>query len=236
MKINHTLINKFLDAVFPLPEQFGATTTDEGDEFVDGIFIRDAIKKVDPEAKLLWGMSKMVINSPKLDFVIKIPFNGYYSQTYYENEDNDELEWCDFYEAPTADCWDYCYAEYEKFKDLKKRNLDSFVAETLFYKEMGDFRIFLQEKIIPSYDKSIKSSIKSRQIAKKWKQKEYYAMDLDWIARCIDCYGEKKTKKFLDYCIYEDMDILSDIHRGNYGYRNNITASPALLDFSGFFG
>lgn len=235
MKINHKLINEFLDAIFPLPEQFGITTTEDADEFENNMFISYAIKKVDPEAKLLWGMSKMVINSPKLDFVIKIPFNGYYSQTYYENEDNDELEWCDFYEAPTADCWDYCYAEYEKYRELKKRNLDSFVAATLFYKEMNGFRIFLQEKINLAHDKNITSSIKSRRIAKKWKEKEYYSMNLDWIAKCIDCYGEKKTKKFLDYCIYEDIDILSDTHSGNYGYRNDAAASPALLDFSGFF-
>ena len=195
MKINHKLINDFLNAIFPLPEQFGITSTDDYDELEDNIFMTYAIEKVDPEAKLLYGMSKMVINSPKLDFVIKIPFNGYYSQTYYENEDNDELEWCDFYEAPTADCWDYCYAEYEKFKALKKKNLESFVAETIFYKEMGGFRIFLQEKINPAHDRNIIPSIKSERIAKKWKRKQYYSMDLDWIASCIDCYGEKKYQK-----------------------------------------
>ena len=229
--INHKLINNLLDAIFPLPECFGVICTDDGDELVNDFCIRNAIKRVDPKAVCTYGMSKLVIMSPNLgDYVIKIPFNGYYSQTYYEDGDNEELEWMDFYEAPTIDSWDYCYSEYEKLVDLRKVHLDSFVADTLFYREIDGIKIFLQEKIY-LIDKDPKA--KSLHLAKRWKNEKYYSMNLKWIAKCIDCYGENKTKKFLEYCENVDEDILSDTHGGNYGYRKNGT--PALLDYSGFY-
>ncbi len=234
---NLDLVNRFLDSIFPLSECFGVTCSEEdGEDFTDRHIFEDAIGAVDPDAKLTWGMSKMVIDSPSLDFVIKIPFNGYYSETYYEDGDNDELEWCDFYEAPTEDGYDYCLVEFEKFKELSKRGLSLFVANTIFYREIQNFRVFLQEKVNPVFysGDGIPSKV-SKKIALKWKkEKGYHAIDSTWIANCIDYYGAKKTEKFLNYCYNEDYDIISDCHNGNYGYRED--GSPALLDFSGFFG
>lgn len=237
--LNLNLINSFLDAIFPLPECFGLICKeDEGDELEYQYDINQAIKKIDPNASLEFGMSKMVIISPKMkNFVIKIPFNGYYSETYYLDGDNDELEWVSFYQAPTEDGSDYCYAEYEKFKSLKNKGLNCFIAKTLFYKEIDGIRVFLQEKVTPSFFTGGGSPSKmSTNLALKWKKERKYFLSIDaaWVAACIDYYGKKKTEKFLNYCSNEDEDILSDCHNGNYGYRDD--GSPALLDFSGFFG
>ena len=237
MKINHKLINDFLNAVFPLPECFGPTYTDfDGDSLENFYTIKDNICKIDPAADVLYGASKLVIISPKLkDFVIKIPFNGYWSETFYEDGDNDELEWVDFYQAPTDDGYDYCYAEYEKYIDLKKAYLKDFVAATIFYKEKDGFRIFLQEKVFSSYVGSKTSlSRKSMDLALKWKKERKFDLyvNAQWVAACLDYYGVKKTKKFLNYCNEVDEDILSDCHEGNYGYRKD--GSPVLLDFSGY--
>lgn len=238
---NLKLVNDLINAIFPLPECFGLTCSEEnGDELQDIFFLRNKVKKVDKDAKVLYGMSKLVIKSPHLNnIVIKIPFNGYWSETYYEDGNNDELEWVDFYQAPTEDGYDYCFAEYKKFKLLQKRKLGSFVAKTLFYREIDGFRIFLQELIYPTFEKNkISKEIPSKEstkLALQWKKERRCPLmtDANWIAKCIDSYGANKTKKFLKYCEEIDEDILSDCHNGNYGYRPDGT--PALLDFSGFF-
>ncbi len=238
MKINHELINRFLDAVRPFPECFGPTYTDSDGDGLENIYsIRDNVYNVDPAAQVLYGASKLVIISPKLkDFVIKIPFNGYWSETFYEDGDNDDLEWTDFYQAPTDDGYDYCYAEYEKYKDLKRACLEDFVTKTIFYKEIDGVRIFLQEKVICHFSGTFEpSSRKSMDLALKWKKEgkfDFY-VEAKWVANCLDYYGVKKTEKFLNYCNEVDDDILSDCHNGNFGYRKD--GSPVLLDFSGYF-
>ena len=89
-------------------------------------------------------MSKFVIMSPYFgDVVIKIPFNGYFN---YENN------WCFFEGGSGPDFTDYCYAEYEKFKELQKHKLNCFVAKTLLYKTIGNFNVFLQERVTPEKD------------------------------------------------------------------------------------
>ena len=57
-------------------------------------------------------------------------------------------------------------------------------------------------------------------------------MDTNWIANCIDKYGQSKVERFLNYCENIDPDLLEDVHSGNYGYREDGT--PAILDFSNF--
>jgi len=233
MTFNNQLVDKFLDAVFPLPVQFGVSEDDMPDCIC---FFESAVKEVDPAAYVKYGVSKIAILSPNLNgIVIKIPFNGFY---YYEyNEDGYEEEfWEPFCWANGSDESDYCLAEYEKYKELKTRKLDCFVAEVAYYKTINNTRVFLQEEINPNREldsKSIKKpSKKSRKIADKWYKKRKFDISPDWIAGCIDKYGEAKVKRFLKYCNNIDMDILEDAHPGNFGYRKNST--PCILDYSNF--
>ena len=57
-------------------------------------------------------------------------------------------------------------------------------------------------------------------------------MNTEWIAICLDKYGKSKVERFLYYCENIDLDILDDIHNGNYGYRTNGT--PCIIDYSGY--
>lgn len=236
MTFNHKLVNDFLEAIFPLPDEFGVVVFDDGgspEEPINFLSIERAVFDVDPYAKVYFGISKLVITSPNLDnIVIKIPFNG----TFSEDEDTGELIWDEFRWANSSDSSDYCLAEYEKFKKLKTYGLDCFVAKTLFYKTIDGVRIFIQEAVTPDLDfcsfEKIPSSQKSRTLAKQWQSEDKFSMDFEWIARCIDVYGESKVKRFLSYCENIDLDILEDMHDGNYGYRDNLT--PVILDYSNF--
>lgn len=229
MTFNYELVNRIIDTIFPLPSQFGIDIED-GSELPD--FIRDDLERylslADPDARLYHGVSKLVIVSPNLGgVVIKIPFNGWFAE--YEQGN---YQFYEFYAADAGIGTDYCLAEYETYQDLKRRHLNCFAARTLLYKKVCGFRVYIQEWTTPCEDdfEDHLPSPKSRQIAQKWKD-EFY-VDSEWIANCIDYYGEKKVEEFLHYCNYENDTISEDLHPGNYGYRDNGT--PCLLDFSGF--
>lgn len=231
MTFDHKLVDEFLKAVSPLPEHFGVICySDRKEEPVYFNFFQEAVKKVDPNAVLYFGMSKIVITSPLLNnIVIKIPFNGCFEEGYYDYYDWTPFEW-----ASGSDNADYCLTEFEKYKKLKTYGLDCFVAKTLFYKKINNVRIFLQEYVIPESNScSIHiPSKKSQGIAYRWKDEGKICIDINWIANCLDKYGKSKVERFLNYCDNIDLDILEDIHKGNFGYRRNGT--PCLLDFSSF--
>lgn len=226
MFFNHTLINQFIDAINPLPDDFGLIDYDVPNNYEE---IIDAVAAVDSEADVRFGMSKFVICSPKLeDIVIKIPFNGYY------DEDGD---WYSFSWASGSDKSDYCLTEYEKYRELKKRHLDCFVAKTFFYKTCFNKRIFLQETVTAAADLDDldiqEPSEKSLRIAKSWYRSGELGINPEWIASCIDQYGIIKVENFLNYCNNIDLDILEDCHHSNYGYRRK-SNTPAILDYSNF--
>lgn len=231
MVFNHKLVNELLNAIFPLPDNFGITMSDYEDEFENFSFFKEKIYNIDPEASICYGVSKMVIISPKLGgVVIKIPFNGYF----YDSDDNRELKWNPFIWATGSDNNDYCLAEYEKYKKLKTYGLDCFVAKVLHYKTINGVRIFLQEKAIPKNDLCDikKASRKSQDIADKWYEEDKIHIDKNWIANCLDKYGKSKVERFLYYCENIDLDILEDMHGGNFGYRENNT--PCIIDYSNY--
>lgn len=232
MVFNYELINKILEAIFPLPEHFGIITNEDYKP-INFNKIYTSIKKIDKKANLYYGMSKLVISSPNFGgVVIKIPFNGYFESS--KNKKN-IYHWFYFNGAEAADFSDYCLAEYQKYLQLKKKNLHCFVAKTILFKKINNTRIFIQEYALPEEDnyKSIeKPSKESKKLADKLYHSYDISIDSEWIAFCLDKYGISKTKKFLNYCNLVDLSILMDASYDNYGYRKNKT--PCIIDFSDF--
>lgn len=237
MKINYSLVDEILEAIFPLPAQFGIDTDTEELYWLDDM--KEIVEDIDSDSEFYFGMSKMVIVPSEEDFVIKIPFNGYY---YGGWDDNDEYEnmWHDFSNAPGSKSSDYCFSEFEKYLALKRKGLGFFVAKTIFYKTISNINIYLQEKVIPFSDyvfsnPSHEITKQSERIAQGMLMSEQLSTSRihpTWLATCIDKYGLNKVNKFLNYCAAVDNDLLADLHRSNYGYRKN--NMPALLDFSNF--
>lgn len=238
MTFNRTQIDKILDMIFPLPEEFG---TYEGEEF-EGIYrIEKNIHTIDPKATIAYGISKLVIIAPSIgNVVIKIPFNGYFYEVYIDEESDDtELTWLPFDDAEGSDPSDYCLTEYEKYQNLKKYNLNRFVAEVIFYTERDGIRVFLQEKVTSvddSYHTPIASK-KSKDLVKRWSNERFQnghciLVSEEWLANCIDAYGVDNVQEFVYYCDNVDPSIVRDMHSGNYGYRED--NSPVILDYSDF--
>ena len=238
MTFNYKLVDKIISAIFPLPKKFGNIIYSDYDtEIVNYDSIAEAIFQIDPYAKIHFGISKMVIVSPNLrGVVIKIPFTGYYELFSEDEEWNENSCWIPFKYAPCEeDSSDYCLAEYRKYQTLKELGLHCFLAETAAYKTIDGVRIFLQEEVTPESQtyESYNPSINSKKLAKEYKNKyRCHHLDTNWIGICLDKYGQRKTERFLSYCIEIDPDILDDAHSSNYGYRDNGTA--VLLDFSNY--
>lgn len=244
MNINYSFVDEILDAIFPLPEKFGIGADMDKVENIETILQRD----INEDIRVCNGISKMVILAPALgDIVIKIPFNGQYtygerfgprrhsSKWVDESEEGVPIEFEYFSGAGGSDETDYCLAEYEKYQNLIASCLDIFVAQTLFYKIKNGVRIFLQERVNPVEDSiaTPRPSEKSIKAAKRYSNDSAYVyMDCNWIANCIENYGEEITEKFLSYATDIDEDILGDMHDGNFGYRDDGT--PVLLDFCDF--
>lgn len=248
MIINTKVINSFLEAVSPLlPEKFG--TYDDADTFPNLNEMLYNLRGLDTSAEIRFGVSKMVIIADSLgDEVIKIPFNGMFNfdTKYGYDECEDEYYagpycWQDFEGAPSdMDESDYCLAEYEIYRQLKEEKLQCFVAKTFLYTILpNNFRVFIQEKVIPIDDSESSSleeltpiSIQTLQEAQDYRSKKNFRATADWIARCIIRYGIKQTERFMNYCCYTNYNINADMHFGNYGYRSNGT--PCILDYSNF--
>lgn len=232
MTFNHRLVDEFLEAIFPLPEQFGVIISDDDEttEPIDYSLIQEVVWDVDPDASVYFGMSKLVIVAPSLNgVVIKIPFNG----RYYEDCEG-ELHWVPFEWATGSDKSDYCLTEYEKYNRLKTYGLNCFVAKTIFYGIRCGVRVFIQEEVTSQNDlyQTRRPSEKSSNLANKWYDEGKFYIEPEWIANCLDKYGESKVERFLYYCSNIDPDILEDMHDGNFGYRPN--ELPVLLDYSNY--
>ena len=229
MNFNYQLVDKILNVILPLPKNFGIDEL--YDEPNDLLLFKNKLHEVDKEAIIFFGLTKMVISSPQLNgVVIKIPFNGRYG-----SDDDEKPYWIPFKWADASDCSDYCLAEWEKYNKLKKYRLNCFVAKTFYYKQIMGVRIFIQEQVIPLdefYKTPIIPSKNSQKLAKQWWRESKIDVDPDWMANCLDLYGQAKVKKFLHYCEDIDPDILEDVHSGNIGYRTNGT--PVILDYSNY--
>ena len=118
MTFNHKLVDEFLEAIFPLPKEFGVICCNDDDESepVDFSLFKEAIWNIDNKASIFFGMSKMVITSPNLgNVVIKIPFNGCYEEKYMGGG----LKWSPFCWATGSDPMDYCLTEFEKYNRIR---------------------------------------------------------------------------------------------------------------------
>lgn len=249
MNFNHQIIDELIKAITPIPCEFGVMVEDDcgGGEPINFYDITKKVSEIDPEAEVEYGLSKLVIIPSDSSVVIKIPFNGMdeYQYKEYDEENDDEDEdyddgewvWSNFYGASGSIPDDYCQAEYEKFLSLKDKNLECFVAETEFYSKVDSTNIFIAEKVIP-FDNLYKNipnpSKKSKETAEQWrKSRKLYCFNEDWLANCIDFYGQEKVEKFINYCYNDDNDIIRDLHGGNFGYRQKDN-SPCILDYSDF--
>lgn len=235
-----------------LPINFGKVQDD--DYIVNIGEIEDELWAIDPTVKFYSGVSKLAIVAESLgEVAIKVPFNGCYeySDEYYDyrrsdeyDYDDDEEEW-DFERKYSFEKFcggggknnnDYCAEEYAIYKELKELGYEQFVAETELLGGVNGMYILVQEFVTSMNDhcKKIVNSQRSIETSKRIKEDYSSAnnVDDDWVAACVEHYGEELSDKFFNYTEEDGYSILADAHWGNYGYRED--GSPCILDFSDY--
>lgn len=239
-----------------LPENFGKVQDD--DDCIVGVDeIENKIWAIDHTAKFYSGISKLAIVAESLgEVAIKVPFNGCYeySDEYYHgyqhsDEDDyadDEEEW-DFDRQYYFEKFcggggkcnnDYCAEEYAVYKELKELGYEKFVAETGLLGGINGMYILVQEFVtsMNDFDKKVINSKKAIETSERIREDYCTANNVDdeWVAACVEYYGEELSEKFFNYTEEDGYSILADAHWGNYGYRED--GSPCILDFSDFGG
>ncbi|MBQ2204882.1 MAG: hypothetical protein II411_03195, partial [Lachnospiraceae bacterium] len=130
-----------------------------------------------------------------------------------------------------------CDAEWQKYKNLRKIGLDCFVAKTYPFVEINGFKCFIQEIAVAENDadgnETSRVTAASRKKAESLNNEFHRSLDRDWLGLCIEIFGAKKVRRFMNYAENIDHEILADMHSGNYGYRPNGT--PCILDFASFY-
>lgn len=239
LKYNKAAVDELIEVIYPYLKDHFSTELEK-----DTRPLYSAIENFDPDAQVYQGISKIAIESSRFNgVVVKISKRGQYFLMDYGN--GQHHQWAPFICAKDGvDGNDYCLAEYNKYLALKEQGLDSFVAETVlhssFEKDGITFNIFVQE-IVLSYMDCCDCPLPSKESSTA--AKEYQDEDdldntvcgftEDWVANCIDNYGEDKLNNFLTYCCEVDPDIREDNHYANYGYRAS-NKTPCILDYSNF--
>lgn len=167
------------------------------------------------------GATKGVFIFPKLNYVIKVPFN----HTDYDEE---------LYGADADNRWDYCEAEVNKYKQAQKEGLEQFFAKTTcVYRTVdSDYPIYLQE-LAEIYDQDFsrgdRYSIEEKDsIREKCSSGGYSCFNAVWLSDVFNFYGEEMFYRLLNFI--DDADI-RDLHNSNVGY---IGMRPVLVDYSSY--
>lgn len=174
------------------------------------------------------GATKVVLDFPHTDFVIKIPFSGFYLF--------DPNEYVPFQRAEdNANNDDYCAAEVLRYSEAKREGLEFLFAETALLGYVNGHPIYKQNKCTCFCDLNYTS--KQDSISKDLVNTALSVCDTDerncfnpyWLAEVLQSYGFKILTRLLDFL--RDMDI-NDLHDGNIGYFNG---QPVLIDYASFY-
>ena len=182
------------------------------------------------------GITKAVIIPEKYNFVIKIPFNGYWYYT-FDGEDDDGKETFEpFYHAEAPDNTDYCWDELIKICEAQEAGFGDLFPQTALLWEQSGVRFYIQEKVRTSRQYRSTPSAESLERASSIDSK-FRSCDQTWRATVFDVYGEGYWKSFVNWDYNHSMDnesssMLKDMHGGNYGY--NMSGAPIILDVSGY--
>lgn len=183
-----------------------------------------------------YGVTKMVIVPDELSFVIKIPFNGHWVEEY--NDDNEVFSsFVPYYFATSESFYDnceltdeynddYCYDEFQKTNFIKIQGYSNFIPDMMYVGQIDGHSVYIQEKVRPYGE--VSNITPSKVSLEEAKNMLTHGFKTDWLAQVLDIFGKDCWKNFIDHCEI----CISDIHTGNYGYREN--GSPVIFDISGF--
>ena len=227
-KTDYALAEEIVNGL-SLPSELGP----DEDSYFDDEWLVCQLDDICEDANIEYGISKVVIIPEEGNFVIKIPFNGMYYHYWDEEADcYDGAEFSYYHEACAPDSSDYCWDEVIKIEKACEMGFDKLFPATSFLMEKDGHRVYIQEKVrTVGHFNPGNISEDSRKRAESLNF-HYKKCNNIWRAAVIEFYGEDYWVAFCDWDFRSDVNILSDMHSGNYGY--DMEGHPIILDASGF--
>ena len=193
------------------------------------------------------GASKLAIFFPNTDFVVKIPFSGYFDEDEYDDDywdfehaendsEIDEPDLADYYYSFEGACdqgdgSDYCRAEELCYELATEYGVEQLFAKTECIGKVNGYPIYAQP-ICESFSFSNNSLDNSKEeialTLSKCKENDFYSFNDEWLTDVLKYYGDEI---FNNLCHFIDTENIRDLHNGNIGYRNG---APILFDYSGY--
>lgn len=191
--------------------------------------------------RVFMGMTKLVIVPKNSDYVIKIPFTGYYEWDDAEEEDEDGISyWEDrtnFRIAGYLQGSNVCDVEMEKY-EWASGTLQEILLPNEFIGKVDGLDVYVQEKYKMCFADSICACEGSyfktlnpakRQIIRKLFDENHEYIGAAFIGSLIEQFGIGTTQKVLAELL--DYD---DLHPGNYGYTRD--GRCVVFDYAGYSG
>lgn len=180
----------------------------------------------DENFQVRMGITKLVIIPRGKDYVIKIPFTGFYSCEY--DEDGLETNFKPVGEATI----NVCGIE-DNFYEAASDELQQILVPNHFIMNIDGLSIYIQERCSISFENS------------------KYAFDVDYVKTISpvknkiiehimnDNFGKSFVGKLAETLgiakaaqVIHESDIISDLHRGNYGFAKD--GHCMIFDYAGF--
>lgn len=239
--MNKKLLSEIKDkfSCLELDSPFATTEMGESNFDIKSYFFRIFYPYGISEVKI--GASKVVLFFKKAGFVIKIPFEGYYSYDKWddtaEQDENDYTTWS-FYEYTSVQNGNYIEEEIRLYDDtIKKAGFSHLFAKNKFLCECANgIPIYYQEEMICADDMDYHEISKkdTRRLDSIFKRKSSWNSYLNYLPKTfiletIKLFGEDYTIRF---CNFLDNNI-DDLRSANVGFRKN--GMPVVLDYAGFY-
>lgn len=202
--------------------------TPNADLYVTKVF--HLAKEMNIPIEYHYGASQLCFIIPGEDRVIKLPFDGQMEEWEDYNEETEEYDiWQESFHNFEID---YTAKTYDIYTLAVEAGVEEFFADIdILGLNFNNQLIYTQKYVKPRAEQTTSKhpSEGSLRIARSLKQEKYIPFESDWIAVCIDMYGEEKFNKLMSFI--NELN-LNDFHTNNYGYTKD--GKPMLLDYCGY--
>lgn len=185
------------------------------------------------------GASKTVFVSESYNYVLKVPFSGYWRLVEEIDEDGiyDERDKFVGYENSRSESgWNYCETEEKIYVDAVKLGVAHFFAATEFYGYTPTkYPVYIQPRVISYFDYENSHSREYTEEELTYatnvlqSSRKQTGLSTEWIADAIAAFGEESV---LDLLSFINLRDITDLHRGNYGY--TLDGKPIIFDYAGW--
>lgn len=182
----------------------------------------------DSGIKICSGMTKLVIIPPNRNYVIKIPFTGFYSS------DCDEDGYESNYQLVGEAKHDVCSDE-NCFYEQASEELQQVLTPNIFVANVDGISVYIQEKYSTTYGEyEYCSDLKYEKTISPAKKKiidyityEQYAVGKSFVGALVDTFGIAKAAR-----VVFEISNIDDLHCGNYGFAKD--GRCMIFDYAGY--